>query len=198
MRKVIFKLLIVIMMFVPFMVNAEIKSENLLEALKSEGIETDIDYSEEDKNKVPIYLFRTKGEQKSIDFLNYLNDNYERYGEFFILRSFEVSNNEDNKLLMNNVFDYLRASVQSTPFIVIGNTYFITYDESVNQNIEKSFIELYQSGYKDRLDTIETVKTRYYRNETLMLSIVFTVIFGFICLVVYLILKNRRENKGNN
>ena len=38
MRKVIFKLLIVIMMFVPFMVNAEIKSENLLEALKSEGI----------------------------------------------------------------------------------------------------------------------------------------------------------------
>ena len=60
MRKVIFKLLIVIMMFVPFMVNAEIKSENLLEALKSEGIETDIDYSEEDKNKVPIYLFRTR------------------------------------------------------------------------------------------------------------------------------------------
>ena len=38
MRKVIFKLLIVIMMFVPFMVNAEIKSENLLEALKSEGM----------------------------------------------------------------------------------------------------------------------------------------------------------------
>lgn len=37
---------------------------------------------------------------------------------------------------MNNVFDYLRASVQSTPFIVIGNTYFITYDESVNENIE--------------------------------------------------------------
>ena len=90
MRKVIFKLLIVIMMFVPFMVNAEIKSENLLEALKSEGIETDIDYSEDDKNKVPIYFFRTKGEQKSIDFLNYLNDNYERYGEFFILRSFVV------------------------------------------------------------------------------------------------------------
>lgn len=51
-------------MFVPFMVNAEIKSENLLEALKSEGIETDIDYSEDDKNKVPIYLFRTKGEQR--------------------------------------------------------------------------------------------------------------------------------------
>ena len=79
----------------------------------------------------------------------------------------------------------LEVAIIAHALAVIGNTYFITYDESVNENIEKSFIELYQSGYKDRLDTIETVKTRYYRNETLMLSIMFTVIFGFICFIPF-------------
>ena len=130
--------------FLPIVMNAEVKSMNLVEALKDEGIESDIDYEEND-NQTTIYFFRTKGESKSVDFLKYLDSIYARYGKFFKVRSYEVSGNDDNMLLMKNTFDYLRTDVNTTPFIVIGSTYFITYKEDINENIEKAFIEYYQS-----------------------------------------------------
>ena len=47
--------------FLPIVMNAEVKSMNLVESLEDEGIESDIDYEEND-NQTTIYFFRTKGE----------------------------------------------------------------------------------------------------------------------------------------
>lgn len=184
--------LISLFCFLPVMVNAEIKSLNLVEALEDEGIESDIDYEEND-NQTTIYFFRTKGESKSIDFLNYLNDNYERFGKFFKVRSFEVGSNEDNMLLLKNTWDYMKSDVSTTPFIVIGSTYFITYKEDMNENIEKSFIEYYQSGSK--IDTIDEVLTRYYRNDTLIMTVFLTIIILIPLFIIVLCVKNKLEDK---
>lgn len=184
--------LISLFCFLPVMVNAEIKSLNLVEALEDEGIESDIDYEEND-NQTTIYFFRTKGESKSIDFLNYLNDNYERFGKFFKVRTFEVGSNEDNMLLLKNTWDYMKSDVSTTPFIVIGSTYFITYKEDMNENIEKSFIEYYQSGSK--IDTIDEVLTRYYRNDTLIMTVFLTIIILIPLFIIVLCVKNKLEDK---
>lgn len=184
--------LISLFCFLPVMVNAEIKSLNLVEALEDEGIESDIDYEEND-NQTTIYFFRTKGESKCIDFLNYLNDNYERFGKFFKVRTFEVGSNEDNMLLLKNTWDYMKSDVSTTPFIVIGSTYFITYKEDMNENIEKSFIEYYQSGSK--IDTIDEVLTRYYRNDTLIMTVFLTIIILIPLFMIVLCVKNKLEDK---
>lgn len=184
--------LISLFCFLPVMVNAEIKSLNLVEALEDEGIESDIDY-EENENQTTIYFFRTKGESKCIDFLNYLNDNYERFGKFFKVRTFEVGSNEDNMLLLKNTWNYMKSDVSTTPFIVIGSTYFITYKEDMNENIEKSFIEYYQSGSK--IDTIDEVLTRYYRNDTLIMTVFLTIIILIPLFMIVLCVKNKLEDK---
>ena len=180
--------------FLPVVMNAQVKSMNLVEALEDEGIESDTDYEKND-NQTTIYFFRTKGESKSIEFLKYLEGIYDRYGKFFKLRSFEVSGNEDNMLLMKNTFDYLRASEQSTPFIVIGSTYFITYKEDINENIEKAFIEFYQSG--STVDTIDEVLTRYYRNDTLIMTVFLSIIILIPVFIIAMIIRNKIENKKN-
>ena len=175
--------------FLPIVMNAEVKSMNLVEALKDEGIESEND------NQTTIYFFRTKGEIKSVDFLKYLDSIYARYGKFFKVRSFEVSGNEDNMLLMKNTFDYLRTDVNTTPFIVIGSTYFITYKEDINENIEKAFIEYYQSG--STVDTIDEVLTRYYRNDTLIMTVFLSMIILIPVFIIAMIIKNKIENKKN-
>lgn len=180
--------------FLPIVMNAEVKSMNLVEALKDEGIESDIDYEEND-NQTTIYFFRTKGESKSVDFLKYLDSIYARYGKFFKVRSYEVSGNDDNMLLMKNTFDYLRTDVNTTPFIVIGSTYFITYKEDINENIEKAFIEYYQSG--STVDMIDEVLTRYYRNDTLIMTIFLSMIILIPVFIIAMIIKNKIENKKN-
>lgn len=180
--------------FLPIVMNAEVKSMNLVEALKDEGIESDIDYEEND-NQTTIYFFRTKGESKSVDFLKYLDSIYARYGKFFKVRSYEVSGNDDNMLLMKNTFDYLRTDVNTTPFIVIGSTYFITYKEDINENIEKAFIEYYQSG--STVDIIDEVLTRYYRNDTLIMTVFLSMIILIPVFIIAMIIKNKIENKKN-
>ena len=186
--------LVSLICFLPVVMNAQVKSMNLVEALEDEGIESDIEYEEND-DQTTIYFFRTKGESKSVEFLKYLEGIYDRYGKFFKLRSFEVSGNEDNMLLMKNTFDYLRASEQSTPFIVIGSTYFITYKEDINENIEKAFIEFYQSG--STVDTIDEVLTRYYRNDTLIMTVFLSIIILIPVFILAMIVKNKIENKKN-
>lgn len=188
-----FIVLISLFCFLPSVLNAEVESLDLLETLKDEGIETSIDYKEND-TQTTVYMFRTKGEEKCIEFLNYLNDIYEQYGEFFKVRTYEVSLNEDNKLLMDNTIDYLSSEVNTTPFMVIGSTYFITYNESINHNFEKTFIEYYLSG--SSVDTIDEVLTRYYRNDTLIMTIFLSILILIPVGIVVISVKNKLENRN--
>ncbi len=192
MKKIVSSILISLLLLIPVKMNAEIKSETLIEALEKENIETKINYKES-KEQVTIYFFRIQGETKSRNFLNYLNSIYDRYGMFFKVRIYEVSQNEDNMKLLENTFDYLGGEHNGAPFILIGSTYFVTYNDTVNDNIVKSFTEAYLGGNK--VDTVKEVLTKYYRNYTLILSIVFALVIGLTIVIVVTIINNKKENK---
>lgn len=179
------------LMVSPIIMNAEIKGENLEEALKSEGIDPLFDKYKEKGSQATIYFFRTSGEEKSEAFLNYLNEIYVEHGKDFKVVTYEISKNQDNLELMNNTIDYLGANVNGSPFIVIGDAYFITYDETVNENILKA-ITLYHEN-PTKIDKISEVLVRYYRNETLMIGVVITILISLVVLFVYATLKGRKN-----
>ena len=69
MKKVLMIVMLIIMF--PFTMNAEIKSEDLIESLEKENIEVKCpEYKETDEQAV-IYLFKQYGESKTLDLLNY-------------------------------------------------------------------------------------------------------------------------------
>ena len=181
-----------ILMF-PFIMNAEIKSEGLIESLEKENIEVKCpEYKETDEQAI-IYLFKQYGESKTLDLLNYLNDLCEEYGQFFKLKSYEIYTNEDNKELFANTLDYLQSRSSSVPFMIVGDSYFITFNENNRETLLKTFLRLYQA--EEKTDKMEEVMSKYYRNYTLILSVVFTILTSIVVLITYLTIKNIKENK---
>lgn len=194
MKKILLIVVTCFFVMFPLVVNAEVKSETLIEALESEGIEHNIDYHE-NEDQVTIYFFRKSGDVQSNNFLKHIVDIYEDKGDFFKLKIYEVSENKDNLGLLINTFDYLSADYSGAPFIVIGGTYFVSYNETVDYNLEKAFTELYISGSKG--DVIEEVLTKYYRNDFLIMTIVIAVFLGISALIIYSVINNKISEKKN-
>lgn len=188
---IIFSLCLV--MFPNYFDAMEIKSLNLEEALKSEGIEPLFDEYKEDDSQAIVYLFRGLGETKSVDFLNYLNSIYNEYGSFFKVKTYEVGSNPENSKLMDNVIDYMNSDVTTVPFIVIGDVQFTTYnkdDEIINENILKAIVSSYENG--NPVDNIEDVLVKYYRNYDLMISIIIIIILALVAGMVYASVKGKK------
>ena len=192
MKKILIILLSVCLVLFPAVLNAsEIESLNLEEVLKSEGIAPSFDKYKESEKQTTIYFFRTAGDSNSISFLNYLNSIYNDYGEFFKVKTYEVGANSENKKLMDNTIDYLNSDVTSTPFIIIGDVHFISYDEGVNENIIKAIVMDYES--EEKVDIIDEVLLRYYRNYDLYIGIILILVIGLIGAFVYASLKGSKE-----
>lgn len=194
MKKILTIISITILTIIPYSLNAEIKSEGLIESLQKEEIEVKCpDYKETEEQAI-IYLFKQYGEEKSINFLNYLNDICEEYGQFFKLKSYEVYTNEDNRILFSNVIDYLKSQTSTVPFMVIGDSYFITFNEKNQENVLKTFLRLYQM--EEKPDKVEEVLVQYYRNDALMVGIFFGISFGIIALVIIARITNKKRDKN--
>lgn len=194
MKKILTIISITILTIIPHSLNAEIKSEGLIESLQKEEIEVKCpDYKETEEQAI-IYLFKQYGEEKSIDFLNYLNDICEEYGQFFKLKSYEVYTNEDNRILFSNVIDYLKSQTSTVPFMVIGDSYFITFNEKNQENVLKTFLRLYQM--EDKPDKVEEVLVQYYRNDALMVGIFFGISFGLIAILIIARITNKNRDKN--
>jgi len=192
MKKILIILLSVCLVLFPAVLNAsEIESLNLEEVLKSEGIAPSFDKYKESEKQTTIYFFRTAGDSNSNNFLNYLNSIYNDYGEFFKVKTYEVGANSENKKLMDNTIDYLNSDVTSTPFIIIGDVHFISYDEGVNENIIKAIVMDYES--EEKVDIIDEVLVRYYRNYDLYIGIILILVIGLIGAFVYASLKGSKE-----
>ncbi len=194
MKKILTIISITILTIIPYSLNAEIKSEGLIESLQKEEIEVKCpDYKETEEQAI-IYLFKQYGEEKSINFLNYLNDICEEYGQFFKLKSYEVYTNEDNRILFSNVIDYLKSQTSTVPFMVIGDSYFITFNEKNQENVLKTFLRLYQM--EDKPDKVEEVLVQYYRNDALMVGIFFGISFGLIAILIIARITNKNRDKN--
>lgn len=184
-------ILFLLVMFNPFILKAEIKSEGLIESLKKENIEIKCPNYEENDKQATIYLFKQYGESKTLNLLNYLNDLCEEYGQFFKLKSYEIYINEDNKELFANTIDYLQSRSSDVPFMVVGDSYFITFNENNKETLLKTFLRLYQS--EEKVDKVEEVLTKYYRNDALIIGLFFGFIIAFVGLIVIAKVYNKEK-----
>lgn len=142
MKKVLFAL---ILFLIPLYVNANVKVMNLKDTLEYKDITPLFDDYEETTDQVTIYLFYSLSCPHCTDFLNYLNEITKENGYMFKLRSYEVSNNEDNYNVYKKVGTYLGQQKFGVPYIVIGESTFYGFGEKDEENVLKAIKEEYNA-----------------------------------------------------
>lgn len=196
MRRLLIIILSVGLLLIPNVFQAaskdDIKSMNLDEALKMEGIEPLYEKLEENDKQVSVYFFMGQGEEKSVAFLNFINSIYEEYGKQFKLVTYEVGSNPDNSKLMDNVIDYIHSDVTTVPMIVIGDIHFTTYED--NESLKENIINAIKSNYENgnKIDNVEEVLVKYYRNYDFMIWTIILLVLAFAGGMVYASLKDRK------
>lgn len=190
--------LLIICLFISFIninkLDAKIEYKDLKDTLKDEGITPLFTKVSEDKNKVMVDYFYNTKDSKSLKFLNFINENYKEYGDLFELRCYEVSDNTDNLKLMYNIVDFLKESYIEAPFIILGETYFVTFNDELEENFIKAIQQNYVKELSERVSIIDQVKVKYYRNETLMVGITIGLFFLVIAGIIYATITNKKAN----
>ena len=159
MKKKILLIAISLMLLLPLYVNAKVESKNLQEIVKEEGITSQLYGFEENDDQAIIYLFRGNGCGYCKAFINFLNDIYKSYGQYFKVISYEVWYNEDNAQLMKEVGKYLDEPAEGVPYIVIGDKVFAGYATSWDDNIKKNIKDLYDKPVNDRYDVMKKINS---------------------------------------
>ena len=138
MKKVFLAILISVLCFIPFSVNAEekeYKTLNLDEALKEEEIDHDFSNYKETDDQAIIYLFRGKGCAYCKKFLTYLNSIVDDYGKYFKVVSYEVWYDTDNNELLQKIGEARDEKISGVPYILIGDKSWSGYASSLDDEI---------------------------------------------------------------
>lgn len=190
MKKIIISLLIAIGLFIPTMVSASTEALDLKDTLISEGIEIKSEDYKESDDQIIVYLFRSDGCIHCRDFLNFLNDNIDKIGDKFKLRSFEVSN-PDNQKVKEDVISYFSLTAPGTPLIIIGESHFYGFSAaSSGEKVLKAIEAEYEAEEKfDIIDVLEEKKARKNPNDALYI-LVPLVLIGVGILIVNFIKKD--------
>ena len=191
--KKIFKIILMCFLVLPTMLSAEIKGENLDEALKNAGIDQVFSKYEEKEDEGTLYVFISKGDSTCNDLLNYLNSIYEEYSDFINIVVYEVSQNKDNKELMDNVADLLSTQVSNTPFMVIGESYIPSFNITTQEGIKTSIKLIHEKDKSERKDKIEEALVRYYRNYDLLITITVLFLLLLVGFMVYASFVGKKE-----
>lgn len=192
--KKVFYLLLVAVLLVPYVTYAKdekYSSLNLTEALAVEEIEQEYETLEENEDQAIVYLFRRDGCYYCRQFLTYMNSLVNEYGKYFKVVSYEVSGNQNNAELFNEVSTYLDGeAADGVPYIVIGDKKFAGYAEEYNEAILSAIQELYETPKDERYDVIDKVTNKpNYDNVVAVVSVL--VIAGLVTVAVI----TRRANK---
>lgn len=153
------KLIIVLVMLFSFssVLNAEeeFTSLNLKETMEMEGKSFDLSgYSYSDE-KINIYLFWGDGCPHCSSFIDYLGEEVVKdSGVYFNFYSYEVWKTENNPNLLNKVAKYFNVKEDEIgiPFIVIGDKYFVGFDDDVRDNIKTVIKDTYDN--KKNIDVV--------------------------------------------
>jgi len=89
--------------------------------------------------KVNVYLFHSETCQHCQAEIEWLNNAEDEYN--LDIKLFEVNSNKENMDLMISVADKLNINNPMTPFTIIGDTYYIGFEESVKESINNLIIE---------------------------------------------------------
>ena len=198
MKKVL--LFVIALLIIPTIVKAEIKTQNLTEALKAEGITPTYKSYKETNDQVPIYLFRGSGCPHCYEFLEFLNSIADEYGKKFKLVSYEVYYNEDNLDLKNKVGEFLQQQSQGVPYIVIGDKAFIGYASSYDQSIKDKINELYNTKKSKRYDVMKEMNKKEMSTATkvIIANVIITVVATGIIIYFVDYKFNKLSNQMNN
>ena len=147
------------------------------------------DYSENDY-QVPIYLFWEYGCNHCDKLLDSLNENTNAYGKYFRLISFEISQDTNNKELLNEMIDFLNLDSHGVPFMIIGDYAYQGYQSSIEDDYLKNIITVYKQA--NRYDVISEMmedqnkKIRAEKMDQLKsVMIVAIIMMVFITLIIY-------------
>ena len=144
-------------------------------------------------SNVKVYVLYNEENGEYTQEKNLLNENVNIQKEY-------INVNEDEELY-DKIKDALKIKKDKFPVTVIGATYFVGYNEKV-QNSIKETIEIYDKA-DNYVDIVEKIKNnedvsddiKQKRSNILVISIVFLlVIFSFI-LLICIIKKNKRKKK---
>lgn len=118
---------------------------------EEEVIEPTIDANLENvkynENKVNIYFFWGDGCphcKKEFEFFNSIKT---EYGNYFVLNTFEVWNNEDNQKLLKQFAAKMGDEVTGIPYTIIGNKTFKGFNENHESKILDAIKEQYKNSY---------------------------------------------------
>lgn len=107
----------------------------------------------EEKKQVNVYLFHSNTCshcKAEIEFLNEIQKEYENLK----INLYEINNVKENKELMINIKEKLNIDSPMVPFTVIGDYYYIGYNDGVKDGI-KNLIEKYTS--EEQYDVIKDI-----------------------------------------
>ena len=107
----------------------------------------------EEKKQVNVYLFHSNTCshcKAEIEFLNEIQKEYENLK----INLYEINNVKENKELMINIKEKLNVDSPMVPFTVIGDYYYIGYNDGVKDGI-KNLIEKYTS--EEQYDVIKDI-----------------------------------------
>lgn len=173
--------------------NAEVKTESLKEACKTEGLTCN--YTEKDTSKLPnIYVFRGNGCGYCKNLLSHLSSIYNEISNKVNIVVYEVSDNADNWSFYQKVAKKFGDTVSGYPYMVIGKVVFNGYASDFDSDISKAIEKLATS--EDAYDVVSELKrgnTEVVEKDTLKeekesvdeskSGIVISFIFGIVLVV---------------
>lgn len=92
-------------------------------------------------NKINLYLFRGEGCPHCKQEEKWLKQIKKEYGDYLNIYDFEVWYNKDNQDKYNKVAEKLELNINSIPFTIIGDKYFIGFSDTNKSNMENTILD---------------------------------------------------------
>jgi len=143
------------------------------------------------KPKINVYLFKGEGCGYCANALSFFESIKEEYGQYFNLVEYEVWYNADNSELMYDVAEYMNATIQGVPFIVIGNESYPGFNDSMADAIKKQILAEYNLDETKRTDVIKLLETGVNPNGSRNKKILFVSVVALVGLVGFVVLARR-------
>ena len=157
---------------------ASYNTTNLVETLEAEEIELkNKDYKEDPKQAI-IYMFRGQGCGHCQEFLSFLSDLTEEFGEYFRLVAFETWQDSTNSELMKETAESLGEEASGVPYIIIGDKTFAGYASTYDEQIKSAIMDLYNTDVEKRIDIFANKKEP--KDHSVVVGVVSVLVIGGI------------------
>lgn len=165
-------LLILLILFIPTYVFA--LSDNY------KDIVSDITNTKIEDNKINLYLFRGEGCPHCKEEEEWLSTITEKYKDNLNVIDYEVWHNDENANYLSEVRKTLNDSKSvGVPYTVIGDSYFLGYNETIGDQIESKINEYIGNEVKDDIKIPVLGKTNIKEVSIPIVAIILGFIDGF-------------------